>query len=60
LKQGLYDYIYVAEQTGQPLNESLYEGNHHETEHTYFIFVYLHNQSGRLDQLIGFASQKSP
>lgn len=60
LKQGLYDYMYVAERPGQSPDEGMYEGSHGETENTYTLLVYLHNMKERMDQLIGFGSLKSP
>ena len=55
LKQGYYDYTYVAVDKKDPsIHESL-DGNYYETENVYTILVYYQPFIGRSDELIGVA-----
>lgn len=55
LKQGAYNYQYVAKRKGSnaAASTSLIEGNHHETENEYSVYVYLRRPGERYDRLIG-------
>lgn len=53
LKQGLYNYQYLAKQ-GNKYSTSLIEGNYYETPNQYSIYVYHRPTGSRYDQLIGF------
>ena len=53
LKQGVYNYKYVAiDSTGQ-LYENGVGGSHWETENEYLVLIYLRNFGDRYDRLIG-------
>ena len=54
LKQGRYEYIYAIydNDTKQP-DESIFEGNHSNTENEYMILVYNKNLQFNYDELIG-------
>lgn len=53
MKQGFYDYTYVAVDKNDPsIHESL-DGNYYETENVYTILVYYRSFTGRSDELIG-------
>lgn len=55
MKQGYYDYTYVAVDKEDPsIHESL-DGNYYETENVYTILVYYQPFTGRSDELIGVA-----
>lgn len=53
LKQGLYNYQYLAKQ-GDKYSTSLIEGNYYETPNQYSIYVYHRSTGNRYDQLVGF------
>ncbi|SMO67493.1 type IX secretion system plug protein [Solitalea koreensis] len=53
LKQGYYDYQYVYVSPEKPIDETVSEGNHFETENMYTIYVYYHPSGKRYDDLVG-------
>jgi hypothetical protein len=54
LKQGYYDYQYVALQQGQEKGDVAFiEGNHWETKNEYTILVYHREQGDFYDRLVG-------
>jgi len=59
LKQGYYDYTYVAVDPGNPAQKSELDGNYYETENLYTILVYYRSFSDRSDELIGVANVDS-
>ncbi len=56
LKQGFYDYSYMAVDKDNPAIYSQLDGNFFETENLYTILVYYKSFIGRVDELIGVAS----
>jgi hypothetical protein len=56
LKQGYYDYTYIAVDKNNPSNRSEMDGNYYETENLYTILVYYKSFTDRSDQLIGVAT----
>lgn len=63
LKQGYYNYQYVfvadeGKNKEKTINETYIEGSHWETGNQYFILLYLQDESGAYDRLIGFKSIK--
>jgi len=59
LKQGYYDYTYIAVDKNDPSNRSELDGNYYETENLYTILVYYKSFIGRSDELIGVATLDS-
>ena len=59
LKQGYYDYTYVAVDQNNPASRSELDGNYYETENLYTILVYYKSFIGRSDELIGVATLDS-
>lgn len=53
LKQGYYNYAYVAVEQNHPEQQELLEGNYWETENSYTILVYYKSFTDRNDRLIG-------
>jgi hypothetical protein len=53
LKQGYYNYTYVAVDKNNPAQKNDLEGNYWETENSYTILMYYKAFSDRADQLIG-------
>jgi hypothetical protein len=53
LKQGYYNYTYIAVDKKNPLSKTELEGNYWETENSYTILVYYKGFADRSDQLIG-------
>lgn len=54
LKQGVYDYCYVAKpKDSDKYSSELIEGNFAETENLYTILMYYRSPSDRFDRLIG-------
>jgi hypothetical protein len=53
LKQGYYNYAYVAVNPANPADRAELEGNYFETENEYTILVYYRSFTGRSDELIG-------
>jgi len=56
LKQGYYDYTYVAVDKDNPDNRSEFDGNSFETENRYTLLIYYRSFTDRSDQLIGVAN----
>ena len=56
LKQGYYDYTYVAVDKNNPSIRTELDGNNFETENMYTILVYYKPFIGRADELIGVSS----
>lgn len=52
LKQGMYNYQYLTK-AGNRFSTSKIEGNYHETENEYIIYVYYRPSGQRYDSLIG-------
>ena len=59
LKQGYYDYTYVAVDKDNPSERTEFDGNYFETENVYTILVYYKPFIGRADELIGVYSLDS-
>ena len=53
LKQGYYNYTYIAVDKNNPLQRTDLEGDYWETENTYTILMYYRSFTDRNDQLIG-------
>lgn len=59
LKQGFYNYQYVFVPDGKTeIDETFIEGNHWETGNEYVILLYLLDEGGAYDRLIGYKSLK--
>ncbi len=56
MKQGYYDYTYVAADKNNPSIYNELDGNYYETENLYTILVYYRSFIGRADELIGVAT----
>jgi len=56
MKQGYYDYTYMAVDKNNPAVYSELDGNYFETENLYTILVYYRPFIGRSDELIGVAT----
>ncbi|MEO8823025.1 MAG: DUF5103 domain-containing protein [Ginsengibacter sp.] len=59
LKQGYYDYTYIAVDKNNPSVRTELDGNYFETENVYTILVYYKPFIGRADELIGVYSLDS-
>ena len=59
LKQGYYDYTYLAADKDNPAIHNELDGNYFETENLYTILVYYKSFIGRVDELIGVATFNS-
>jgi len=59
LKQGYYNYTYIAVDKNNPYQTIDLEGNYWETENQYTILMYYRSFSDRNDQLIGVSSINS-
>lgn len=59
MKQGYYDYTYVAVDKNDPSIRTELDGNYFETENLYTILVYYKSFTGRADELIGVAALNS-
>ena len=56
MKQGYYDYTYIAIDKNNPANRGEMDGNYYETENLYTILMYYKSFIGRSDELIGVAT----
>ncbi|MEO9022589.1 MAG: DUF5103 domain-containing protein [Ginsengibacter sp.] len=56
LKQGYYDYTYIAVDRNNPAIRSELDGDYFETENLYTILVYYRPFIGRSDELVGVAN----
>lgn len=54
LKQGFYNYTYVAVNKDQVIDNHSLEGSHFQTENSYNVLVYYHKFGSKYDQVIGF------
>ena len=60
LKQGLYNYQYLFVRDGETQGHTLQaEGNFHQTENEYYVYVYHRPFGERYDKLIGFGKVKT-
>jgi hypothetical protein len=59
LKEGYYNYNYVAVDKDDPSKRSGIDGDYYETENEYTILVYYHPFAGRSDELIGVSRVNS-
>src|SRR5690606_10713618 len=59
LKQGFYNYKYVAKDDNGRLNEGFVSGNFYQTENNYKALVYYRELAGRYDRLIGIGEASS-
>jgi hypothetical protein len=54
LKEGYYNYLYVARKSNQPAGSAaLLEGNYYQAENEYRVWVYFRRAGDKYDQLIG-------
>ncbi len=56
MKQGYYDYTFIAADKNNPAIYNELDGNYYETENLYTILVYYKSFIGRADELIGIAT----
>lgn len=56
LKEGFYDYTYLAVDKNNPAIHSELDGNYFETENLYTILVYFRSFTDRSDELIGVST----
>ena len=59
LKQGYYNYTYIAVDKNNPAEKTDLEGNYWETENSYTILMYYRSFTDRSDQLIGISKINS-
>lgn len=59
LKQGFYNYKYVAVDDNGKLDEGLVSGNFYQTENNYKVLVYYRDLGARYDRLIGLGEASS-
>lgn len=59
MKQGYYNYTYIAVDRSDPKNKVELEGNYWETENTYTVLLYYKSFTDRSDQLIGITTLNS-
>ena len=59
LKQGFYNYKYVAVDKSGALNEGLISGNFYQTENNYKVLVYYRDLGARYDKIIGLGEGSS-
>jgi len=59
LKQGYYNYTYIAVDKNNPQQKTDLEGNYWETENSYTILMYYKGFNDRADQLIGIGKINS-
>lgn len=55
LKQGYYNYTYIAVDADNPAKRTDLEGNYWETENAYTVLIYYKAFNDRADQLIGIS-----
>lgn len=53
LKQGWYNYEFIFLKDGRSVGDSVFEGNHYETENDYLILIYYRNPRERYDRVVG-------
>ena len=59
MKQGYYNYAYIAVDKNDPKKATMLEGDYWETENSYTILLYYKSFTDRTDRLIGLASINS-
>jgi len=59
LKQGFYNYKYVAVNTENTLDEGAVSGNFYQTENNYKVLVYYRDLGARYDKIIGLGEGTS-
>ncbi|HJY23025.1 MAG TPA: hypothetical protein VJ279_09080, partial [Hanamia sp.] len=59
MKQGYYDYTYLAVDKNNAASREDLDGNYYETENLYTVLVYYKSFTGRSDELIGVATFNS-
>lgn len=59
MKQGYYNYTYIAVDKKDPRQRTELEGNYWETENSYTVLLYYKSFTDRSDQLIGISSLDS-
>jgi hypothetical protein len=59
MKQGYYDYTYLAADKNNAAIHNELDGNYYETENLYTVLVYYKSFIGRADELIGVATFNS-
>ncbi|MBU3822054.1 DUF5103 domain-containing protein [Flavobacteriaceae bacterium XHP0103] len=59
LKQGFYNYKYVAVNTDGALDEGAVSGNFYQTENNYKVLVYYRDLGARYDKIIGLGEGNS-
>lgn len=59
LKQGYYNYTYIAIDRNDPSDKVELEGNYWETENSYTVLIYYKSFTDRSDQLIGIGQINS-
>ena len=59
MKQGYYNYTYIAVDKTDPKQKMELEGNYWETENQYTVLIYYKSFTDRSDQLIGVSSLNS-
>lgn len=59
LKQGFYNYKYVAVNRDDTLDEGAVSGNFYQTENNYKVLVYYRDLGARYDKIIGFGEGSS-
>lgn len=55
LKQGHYNYQYLVKDATGKLSSQVVEGNYHETQNQYDVYVYYRPMGARYDRLLGVA-----
>lgn len=59
LKQGFYNYKYVAANNDGSLDEGIISGNFYQTENNYKVLVYYRDLGARYDKIIGLGEGSS-
>lgn len=61
LKQGYYNYMFtLVNRSDGSTDSGIIEGNFHETENDYYIYVYFREPGSRFDRLIGYDKLNFP
>jgi Domain of unknown function (DUF5103) len=59
LKQGIYNFNYVTQNSRGEISETELEGSHAQTENNYEVFIYHRPIGSRADALVGYSLIKS-
>lgn len=59
IKQGFYNYKYVAVENNGTLNEGAVSGNFYQTENNYKVIAYYRDLGKRYDRIVGFGEGSS-